>query len=135
MCVDPTNCDGGCSECMNETITRLRAELEQEKRLLLAAVKDYNRVCAELEQARAKLAMVMEFCKNEPDDNERLVFAEDIRDILSDTRKPLAVVDGWAYDDVASDNLWTREGWAGITPEHDTDQQRPVRVIVMKGGE
>lgn len=63
-----------------QCIVELKAEVQ--KYADMAADANLERLCAE-----ARLARVKEFCKNEPDDNERLVFAEDIRDILSDTPK------------------------------------------------
>jgi len=53
--------------------------------------------------------------------------------ILQGQPKVLAVVDGWAYDDVDSTNIWTIEGWAGITPKQDRTYQQPVTLIVVAG--
>lgn len=38
MCVDSANCNGGCSECLHDTIKRLRARVQE----LTDALEDYG---------------------------------------------------------------------------------------------
>ena len=53
--------------------------------------------------------------------------------IYENAAKVLAVVEGWAYDDVEENpDLFTVEGWMNITPEKDNDFQIPVTVTVTE---